>query len=164
MSGIQMALLGTAQGPSITLGFDANFDMTSDGNSPSTQQASFTLGTDATVSSAAETVTSAATRWGSPTTVGIGSNFEVRLEVSSLSVEASVPTLVQFAGVNVTSVGNTAYYALSSARSLVVQATSNPTVGSSDLTSIGGTVRIREIANTANETTATFSMLTNADF
>lgn len=158
-----MALLGTAQGTSISLGFDANFVMTSDGTAPSTQQASFTLGTNATVSSSAETVTSAATRWGSPTTAGIGSDFEVRLEVSSLTVEASEPTLVQFAGVNVTSVGNTAYYALSSARSLVVQATSNPTVGSSDFTSIDGTVRIREIANTANETTATFSMLTNAD-
>lgn len=160
MSGIQMALLGTAQGTSFSLGFDANFVMVSDGTT--SQEVSFTLGTNATVSSAAETITSAATRWGSPTTTGIGSDFEVRLEVSSLTVEASVPTLVQFAGVNVTSVGNTAYYALSSARLLVVQAT-KPAVGSSDFTSIDGTVRIREIANTANETTATFSLTANAD-
>jgi len=160
MSGIQMALLGTAQGALITLGFDANFDMISDGTT--SQLLFFTLGTDATVNTVAETITSAATRWGSPTTVGIGSDFEVRLEVSSLNVEASEPTLVQFAGVNVTSVGNTAYYALSSARSLVVQAT-KPAVGTSDFTFISGTVRIRAIANTANETTATFSLTANAD-
>ena len=160
MSGIQMALLGTAQGALITLGFDANFDMISDGTT--SQLLSFTLGTDATVSTLAETKTSAATRWGSPTTVGIGSDFEARLEVSSLTVEASEPTLVQFAGVNVTSVGNTAYYALSSARSLIVQAT-KPAVGTSDFTFIRGTVRIRAIANTANETTATFSLTANAD-
>jgi len=146
----------------ITLGFDANFVMTSDGTSPSTQQASFTLGTNATVSSSAETITSAATRWGSPTIVGIGSDFEVRLEVSSITANASDPTQIQFAGVNVTAAGNTPYYALSAARSLALTAYT-PRVGDSDFIQCIGTVRVRQITNTANEATATFNMLTNAD-
>jgi hypothetical protein len=145
------------------LGFDANFNMLSDASRPATVQASFTLNTNATVSASAGSITAAATRWGNPTITSVGSAYEVRLEVSGISVEASIPTLIQFAGVNVTATGNTPYYALSSARSLIVEATSDPDVGDSDFSTLQGTIRIRQIANPANEATATFTLTANAD-
>lgn len=162
MSGIMCVMLGASQ-ELVTLGFDANFLMTSNGNSPSFKQASFSLLSNTTASASAVNVITAATRWATPTTAGIGDLYEARLEVSSI-VTTIDPTQIQFAGVDVTAVGNTPYYALSSTRSLVVTAYTNPQVGNSDFAQCIGTVRVRSIINPAISATATFSLTANADF
>jgi hypothetical protein len=90
--------------------------------------AQFTLNTNSTISSAGESYNSGGgvyglspdtkpTAWGSPTTVGIGSNYEARLNVTYLA-RGSGSEICTWGGTSITSTGFTAWVTLSSATSL----------------------------------------------
>jgi hypothetical protein len=115
--------------------------------------AQFTLNTNGTISSAGESFNSGGgggvnsvldtdikpTAWGSPTTAGIGSNYEALLNVTALS-RGNGGEVGTWGGTSITTTGNTAYVTLSSATSLFAGAGTG--YGGADIY-IQGTLYIR---------------------
>lgn len=146
---------------SFTIGFDNAFSRFAGGSSPSSMGVSFTLNTNATVSVSGGSGTTA-TRWGTPTTAGIGSQYEALIQVTSIYIEGvGVSDYVKFAGVNLTATGNSGWFALSTNITLDVRAETGD--GDGGFTTVDGRVYVRQISNPSNIANTTFSMTANAD-
>ena len=146
-----------------TIGFDSDISRTDSDSRPSLQKVTFTLKTNATTSVSGGSGGTIPTRWGTPTTTGIGSSYEARVQVNTLQIfdGTNSQDFAKFAGVNITSTGNTPYYALSSDRSIEVSGSTNN--GGDGFTRMSGRIYIREIANPSNIANTTFTLTANAD-
>ena len=117
--------------------------------------AEITINSDGTISKVGGTQQSGATSWGSPTIAGIGSGYEVRLNVTYLNYDGVPPS---FAGVAITSTGFTSFYNLASARTLTA------TTGQFEAEKlVDGTVHIRNTSTLA-EISRAFSLEANENF
>lgn len=118
------------------------------------RSAEITINSDGTISKVGGTQ-SGATSWGSPTVSGIGSGYEVRLNVTYLSYTGVPPS---FAGVAITSTGFTSFYNLASARTLTAT-----TDGFNPEKFVDGTVHIRNTSTLA-EISRAFSLEANENY
>jgi len=91
------------------------------------------------------------TAWGTPTGGTPGNNYEARLNVSGIYIQSG-GDYVKFAGVNVTAVGFTSWYALSSTRAIDVYA--------EQVADVQGTLYIRN-TSTLVEISRSFAIYTD---
>lgn len=118
------------------------------------RSAEITINSNGTISKVGGTQ-SGATSWGSPTVSGIGSGYEVRLNVTYLYYTGVPPS---FAGVAITSTGFTSFYNLASARTLTTTTDEfNPEKF------VDGTVHIRNTSTLA-EISRAFSLEANENY
>ena len=119
------------------------------------RSAEITFNSNGTISKVGGTEQSGATSWGSPTVSGIGSGYEVRLNVTYVNYNSVPP---QFAGFAIASTGFTSWYNLASARTLAAT-----TDGSDPEKLVAGTVFIRNTSTLA-EISRAFELEANENF
>jgi hypothetical protein len=155
MSGIQMALLGVDN--FLAVFNNAESIALTAGASSGTQafvQATYSILADATCTKAGNPSLSPSTgptAWGTPTGGTPGNNYEARLNVSGIYIQSG-GDYVKFAGVNVTAVGFTSWYALSSTRAIDVLA--------AQVADVQGTLYIRN-TSTLVEISRSFAIYTD---
>jgi len=150
---------------SFTIGFDNVISRTRGGSSPSSIYLDVTLNTNGTVS-AGGGFGLIPTRWGTPTTTGIGSQYEVLLQVTNSGVDGGGSgDYVRFAGQSINfgygANANTSWYALSTAR--VLQASAETGDGDGGFSYAEGRIYVRQISNPSNIANTTFAIYASAD-
>jgi hypothetical protein len=125
--------------------------------SPDTYQATYTINTEGTCTKFGSpfglSFSFGPTAWGTPTGGTPGNNYEARLQVTAFSAAGGY---VRFAGANITTVGFTSWYSLSSNRAI-------DAVGSTDLSYVEGTLFIRNTTSLV-EISRAFSVYADPTF
>lgn len=146
-----------------TIGFDNSFNVRDRGTRPFTTSASINLNSDGTASSVGNSILSTATRWGTPTIGGIGSQYEALIQVIDLVITADGNDGITFAGANIAALGNTAWYSLSSTRSLNAFASTFDFLENGGIFAQGN-IYIRQIADNSNIISTSFTITSDPDF
>ena len=145
---------GTGPSPNFTLAYNNgdNFYIQAT-NANNSISGTITINTDGSISKVGNSINQGPTAYGSPLTVGVGSGFEFRVDMASLTITAdgNMPTFT-VAGVSYTSTTTTPWYPLSSNR--VIEAYS----GYADVYSTGN-IEIRNISSPSTYISRAYQIL-----
>lgn len=147
---------------SFTIGFDNTINRFSGGSSPFNAYTSVFFNANGTVSGSGGSGT-VPTRWGTPTTTGIGSQYEILAQFTYVQVDGFNNDYIKFAGQFISSgyVGNTAWYPLSTTR--VLEASGDTGDGDAGTAQAGGRIYVRQISNPSNIANTTFDIYATGD-